>query len=92
MFIIPELLCEIFLYIFQQALHAMANKSFFALAILWKELLSAQLLLHLLPSNIVVRYIDQDFSNESKYHYVCQLFELNMHNIKLAFINCNVSL
>ncbi|KAG2038740.1 hypothetical protein BDR03DRAFT_1009491 [Suillus americanus] len=79
--LIPEILLTIVQLVFQQALHAndftdfinltTANKVFFELAtpILWRELPSAQPLLHLLPSNVVVRFLDRDLSGDTKWHY-----------------------
>ncbi|KAG1863908.1 hypothetical protein F4604DRAFT_1929030 [Suillus subluteus] len=81
MSLIPELLLTILQLVFQQALHAndftdfinltTANKALFELAvpILWRELPSAQPLLHLLPSNVVVRSVDHHLSSATKWHY-----------------------
>lgn len=82
MALIPECLLAIVELAFKQAVHAndfthfinlaSANKSFFSMAIhlLWRELPSAQPLLHLLSTNIVVRSVYFDYSHKRTWHYV----------------------
>ncbi|KIK36126.1 hypothetical protein CY34DRAFT_16599 [Suillus luteus UH-Slu-Lm8-n1] len=81
MSLIPDLLFAIVNLVFKRALHAnnftdlvnmaSANKALFRLTIplLWRELPSAQPLLHLLPTNVVVRSVTYDPSDRIVWHY-----------------------